>query len=110
MDPAVVSQAALGIAFVHLLETLKNRAWFPWVNQHSAQLNRIISIVMALVFAVGVKITVEDGGGWASGWHGAFIIPSLPNILDGLTHFSIQYGGQQAYYGVMQVVKATETK
>jgi hypothetical protein len=102
-ETALGHQIGIAAAVVWVLEFLKRSNWFPWLNQNSATINRVVSIAVALIAAVGVTMNISgnlDLGGTIT-----ISFPSLPAMLDAGSHFLSQIALQEGFY--QQIVKKT---
>lgn len=53
-----VTVSAIGVA---LIEFVKRSKWFPWATMETAKLNRILSVLYAMIAAVGIHIAWNHG-------------------------------------------------
>lgn len=90
---AVVHQAGIGAMAVYLIQWLKTQSWCPWINSHSAQVNRWAGVIVALGTSAGVRVMSGDA---QHGW--VIAIPNAQVILDTLIHAAGQFSGQQILY------------
>ena len=89
-DISLGHQSGIAVATVFAIDYLKKANWFPWINNNTETLNRVISVLVALFTASGLKVL---SGNAASGW--TISIPAMPVLLDTLVHASAQFGGQE---------------
>lgn len=89
-------QFGVSVAVVHTLEWLKRAGWFPWLNQYSTTILRLVSILAALATSAGFKIMSGDAG---HGWN--IFVPPVAVIVDTLVHATAQFGAQEGYYNLV---------
>lgn len=87
-------QMGLAAFAVFLIDWLKKSSWFPWMNQHTETLNRIVSWSIALAGTIGLSV-VSHTGDWQSGGQITIAFPSLISGLSGLFHVFTQIGCQE---------------
>lgn len=108
MEDSLTHHIALGFATSYLLEWLKRAQWFPWVNQHSDLLNRLISVAAAFFSSVGIQAVMTGNLSFETGATITLTLPSLSVITDTLVHTLGQLAIQQAtYQGLIQKPKPT---
>ena len=100
-ETALGHQIGIAAGVVWLLEWLKRSNWFPWLNQNSVLVNRVVSIVVALIAAIGVTMSIT--GNLQLGGSLTITFPSLPTMLDAGSHFLTQLVLQEGLY--QQVVR-----
>jgi hypothetical protein len=100
-ETALGHQIGIAAGVVWLLEFLKRSNWFPWLNQNSALVNRIVSIAVALIAAIGVTMNIT--GNLQLGGSITIAFPSLSAMLDAGSHFLAQLALQEGFY--QQIVK-----
>jgi len=80
------TQVTLALMGAGILQWLKNRAWLPFVNAHSATINHVIMIISSGLFAIGIHFV------WDSAAHSLTITGlSLTTILHGLFLWAKQW-------------------
>jgi len=89
-------QGGVGVVAVYALQFLKSRDWpgFRWINNNSANVNRIVGICIALGTSAGFKLAASTGAGGGYDLH----IPPLSVVMDMLTDAAAQFAGQQILY------------
>lgn len=61
MNPdALTTQVAIGVVIAHVIEWLKNREWFPWLDCHSTEVTRWVSRFVAVASGIGITATMGD--------------------------------------------------
>lgn len=83
-----------GTVTVFVLDYLKRAAWLPWINQHSETLNRVISGLVAVATATGLKVLSSQGNIHTGGVI-TIAYPSISVIVNTLIHGSGQFGFQE---------------
>jgi hypothetical protein len=97
MDTSVLlDQAGIAVAVVHGLELVKSWTKIPWLNEHSDQLNRMVSFAVALLTSIGISIAVS--GDAHTGGVITITVPSAAAIFTTVIHALAQGGIQQTYY------------
>lgn len=81
-------QVALSALITFVLEHLKQSSWFPWLSQQTEGWNRIASVVLAAIGAVGIHAEFDATAG-------TLVITGL--TLGGLLHFVLEWGRQWLY-------------
>src|SRR5215468_9891679 len=95
-DTAFGHQTGFAFVTVYLINILKDSKWFPWLNTEADKINRMVSVVVALLTAAGVKIAM-DGNIWSGGVL-TIHFPSAWDLVDTLMHFATQFGLQEMIY------------
>lgn len=89
-------QIAYAATFCYIMQKLKLSKWFSWVKKNNALVNRLISVLIALITAAGFTWT----------YHGTFIsggiltigIPSAEQLHQFLIHFASSMTLQESIY------------
>jgi hypothetical protein len=89
----IANQFAAAYAMSSLLEWLKTKTWFPFVNVNTSTLNRITAILAALISAAGIHWAYDAAVG-------QLVISGLKSelIYNSLSAAFIQYAFQQFLY------------
>jgi hypothetical protein len=95
-DSLISNQVGVSVAVVYLIQLLKSSPWFPWITQHTDQLNRWISVIAAFATSVGFQFAFT--GSAAAGGTLVVQIPALTVILSVLLHSLGQVGIQESFY------------
>jgi hypothetical protein len=95
-DSLISNQVGVSVAVVYLIQLLKNSSWFPWISQHTDQLNRWISVVAAFATSVGFQFAFT--GSAATGGTLIIQVPALTVVLSVLLHSLGQVGIQESFY------------
>lgn len=82
-----------GTVTVFVMDWIKRTAWIPWINQHSDTLNRVVSLIVAVVTATGIKM-VSTGTLHAGGTI-TITFPAMQVIVNTLVHGGGQFGWQE---------------
>lgn len=99
-DSLLAHQVGMAFAASCLIEFLK-RSKCPWFNEHSDQLNRLASLLLAALTAIG--LTVKLSGSLHTGGVLTVTFPSLDQMTEATLHFLGQIGIQEAFYrGVLK--------
>jgi hypothetical protein len=95
-DSLISNQVGVSVAVVYLIQLLKSSPWFPWITQHTDQLNRWISVIAAFATSVGFQFAFT--GSAVAGGTLVVQIPALTVILSVLLHSLGQVGIQESFY------------
>lgn len=103
-------QAVAAVVIPHVIEWLKDRQWFPWLEHNDESAVRIASGIFAVLTNAGLAVTLNAN--WESG---ARLIIDLPAIGSGTLRTVLSYIGQQYVYAshvqrTQQTLKAKVTK
>lgn len=82
----------LGAVAVYALEYVKSAGWCPWITQDTKALNRLLSVAMAIISAMGISISYNPSLG------GTIQIPALSVLLLGVWEVVKQTATQQLIY------------
>ena len=96
----ISSQIAIAYATSSILEWLKGRSWFPFMQDNASSINRFSSIAVAFFTAIGIH--------WVTDWqadNGVMIITitglTWGSIGHGLIAWIQQFAFQQASYKML---------
>lgn len=92
------TQAALAASFTFFMEWLKKTPLFPLIGSHTPGLNRIFSVVVALLVTAG--FTWNFDGSLLSGGQITIGVPDMQTWMSAGTTFVIQMTGQHGTYKV----------
>jgi hypothetical protein len=108
-DTLFSHQLGVSILLVHSLQFVKKSAWFPWINEHSDKINRVVAILAALASSAGFQFAMN--GSWLNGGVLAITIPAFGALVLAFSHVLLhtiaQAGIQQVYY--QNIVKSDKS-
>lgn len=94
MGTDLAAHITTGAAVVYVIEWLKRSAGFRWLDTSNGKLNRIVSLVVSLVIALGVTATGNAEAGWT------ITIPPLATMTGVAWEFAQQFFSQQLIYDI----------
>lgn len=94
MGTDLAAHVTSGAAVVYIIEWLKKSPGFRWMDHHNGKLNRIVSLVVSLVIALGVTATGSAEAGWT------ITIPPLATMTGLVWEFAQQFFSQQLIYDI----------
>lgn len=96
MSDPILHQMGAGAIFVFALQKLKKAQWFPYLTEHSDQINRTVSILFSAATAIGIEIV--HTGNLMNGGQLVITYPSLASMMDVIIHFAAQFVIQEGVY------------
>jgi len=99
-DISLGHQAGISVATVFIIDWLKKSAWFPWINNNTETINKIVSLSVALFTAAGLKIVSHEGSISAGGIV-TIAVPPISVVLDTILHAAGQFGGQEVLHKLL---------
>lgn len=85
---------ATAVAVAVLIQLLKKMPAVKWMNDHSEAVNRTVGILAACATGLGIHFTYDPNVG------GSILLPSVPELFQGIGHVLSQWGVQQTFYKV----------
>ena len=52
-------QLTLGVIVGYVIEVMKGSDWFPWMHTYTDRVNRLVSLVLAVVASLGIQYTYD---------------------------------------------------
>lgn len=93
---AITEQVAIAYVVARVIECLKRSQWFPWINEHSDELNGLLSRLLALATSAG--LTWAWSGSAEAGWTFTLAIPSANSLIEFLAHAIFSFASQEMIY------------
>ena len=86
------AHVTLGAVTVYAIQWLKASGWAPWITQDTKALNRLLSLGLAIISALGISVTYDPSLG------GTVQIPAASTLLLGLWEVVKQAATNQLIY------------
>lgn len=86
------AHVVIGAAVTYGIEWLKESPYFSWIHVDSTKVNRAVSVVIALVIALGIQWSGDAHAGWV------ITVPPLESMKGAAWEFMQQFFAQQIVY------------
>ena len=105
----IAHQLAVSGILVWVIQLLKKSRWFTWIRCDTDTVNRVASLIGALVATVGLQFAYS--GSLHTGGQITIMYPNLAQMWEGVIHFIGQFVLNQAlYHGIVKDSMASTVK
>jgi len=87
----VMTHVTLGAAIAYGIQALKHSR-LPWISNQTVALNRVVSLVAAIVIGLGITVTGDGDHGWT------IQVPMLSVLAQGVWESGKQFLMNQVIY------------